>query len=104
MELLRAGFRVISAWVQWKLALAMQWLWRLLPDRCQAEACLRKGMRGNEQSVGAMRFVCDYCHADYMVGLLPIHAKLNGRMRKARFNPYTNTFFDAKTGEEIRVD
>lgn len=40
----------------------IEWLWRLLPDRCQVKGCRRKGVRGNENRIGGIR-VCDDCHS-----------------------------------------
>jgi len=37
-----------------------EWLWRLLPDRCEMPGCLRLGVRGNENIVDG-KVVCDYC-------------------------------------------
>jgi hypothetical protein len=37
-----------------------QWLWELLPDKCEQQDCLRLGVRGNEQIVGGM-ILCDTC-------------------------------------------
>ena len=41
-----------------------QFLWRLLPDRCQMPHCTRRGVRGNENRIvisGRMRTICDEC-------------------------------------------
>jgi len=39
----------------------LEWLWRLLPSRC--EICRgKRGVRGNEQLIEGKR-MCDYCHA-----------------------------------------
>jgi hypothetical protein len=41
-----------------------QFLWRLLPDRCQMPGCTRHGVRGNENILpinGKWRLVCDEC-------------------------------------------
>jgi hypothetical protein len=49
----------------------LEWLWRLLPDRCSAIGCDRKGVRGNENiiRVSWLAFVvCDNCHAKYTEG------------------------------------
>lgn len=43
----------------------LEWLWRLLPDRCQMHHCSRKGVRGNENVVYGVR-MCDDCHAKMM--------------------------------------
>jgi hypothetical protein len=45
----------------------LEWLWILLPDRCEMEDCSRRGIRGNESIVlwdgwpGGRRLMCDYC-------------------------------------------
>lgn len=43
----------------------IEWFWRLLPDRCEAPGCSRRGVRGNENRIDGRR-VCDYCHAKRM--------------------------------------
>jgi hypothetical protein len=40
----------------------LEFLWRLLPDKCQVADCARQGVRGNENNVGG-RIVCDYCYS-----------------------------------------
>lgn len=43
----------------------LEWLWSLLPDKCEMPFCKRKGVRGNENVVDGM-VMCDYCHMDYL--------------------------------------
>jgi hypothetical protein len=43
-----------------------QFLWRLLPDRCEVEACPRSGLRGNENMIDGV-IMCDYCHARHLL-------------------------------------
>lgn len=43
-----------------------EFLWRLLPDRCEAGDCLRKGVRGNENRMKLNNWphsmmLCDDC-------------------------------------------
>ena len=38
-----------------------EWIWCLLPDKCQAEHCRRMGVRGNENHVAGI-LMCDLCH------------------------------------------
>jgi hypothetical protein len=39
-----------------------EWLWRLLPDKCQRVGCCRLGVRGNENVING-QIICDYCYA-----------------------------------------
>lgn len=41
----------------WRL---INWLWALLPDRCEAPDCGRHGVRGNENRVNG-KVLCDGC-------------------------------------------
>ena len=43
----------------------LKWLWSLLPDKCEMQGCLRKGIRGNEMRWNGM-VLCDYCHAQWL--------------------------------------
>ena len=43
-----------------RVALCIEWVWRLLPDQCEGEGCPRKGIRGNENRVDG-RLLCDDC-------------------------------------------
>jgi len=40
-----------------------EWLWSLLPDKCEREDCSRSGTRGNENRING-KIVCDYCCMD----------------------------------------
>lgn len=40
----------------------LDWLWSLLPDRCEMPDCPRLGIRGNENRINGW-LACDYCHA-----------------------------------------
>ncbi len=42
-----------------------EWLWSLLPDKCEIEGCRRLGIRGNETEVKGI-LMCDYC--SYLTG------------------------------------
>lgn len=37
-----------------------EFLWNLLPDRCEMPGCSRRGTRGNENRIEG-KVVCDYC-------------------------------------------
>jgi hypothetical protein len=63
-------------WVLWGRMGLREWLWSLLPDRCEVPSrplanvrCDRTGIRGNENviatTVGWMR-MCDNCHAQLL--------------------------------------
>ena len=47
------------------MARLIEWLWRLLPDRCEVCGGTRGGVRGNENIADDVR-LCDYCHADHI--------------------------------------
>jgi len=49
-------------WRRWT-----EWAWRLLPDRCEMDGCLRLGVRGKETRIDG-KFVCDYCHVKLRLG------------------------------------
>ena len=38
----------------------INWLWSLLPDKCEVMGCLRQGVRGNENNRNGL-IVCDDC-------------------------------------------
>lgn len=51
-----------------------QFLWRLLPDRCQMPHCTRRGVRGNENMVPVgegerrvWRMMCDECTQIHLI-------------------------------------
>ena len=69
----------------------LQWLWALLPDKCEVEDCCRKGMRGNENRIYPFKdnnpyidymtdfyiVMCDYCTMRYNRGeVLNAHGSL----------------------------
>ncbi len=39
----------------------LDWLWSLLPDRCEVPGCSRQGIRGNENWITGLGLTCDYC-------------------------------------------
>ncbi len=39
-----------------------EWLWSLLPDKCEGEDCCRRGILGNENIIDG-KILCDYCSA-----------------------------------------
>ncbi len=46
------------------------WLWSLLPDKCERDAsvCKHKGIRGNENvadTIAGPVLMCDDCHAQH---------------------------------------
>ncbi len=43
----------------------LNWLWSLLPDKCEMALCSRAGVRGNENLIYGL-IVCDYCHAEML--------------------------------------
>jgi len=42
-----------------------EYLWGLIPDRCEMPECTRMGVYGNENVVDG-KLMCDYCHAVWM--------------------------------------
>lgn len=48
-------------WIERGVSCVLEWLWGLLPDRCEMPGCKRLGVRGNENIVRG-RVMCDYCH------------------------------------------
>lgn len=42
-----------------------EWLWSLLPDKCEVEHCRRRGVRGNENIVEGL-IACDDCSVTLM--------------------------------------
>jgi hypothetical protein len=41
-------------------------LWRQLPDKCQAKHCTRRGVRGNENKIDG-KILCDECFAIHLL-------------------------------------
>jgi len=58
-----------------------EWVWRKLPDRCQADYCEGYGVRGNENLYPSTRdlkplILCDYCGVRYQhEGQLKVNGK-----------------------------
>ncbi len=53
-----------------------EWIWRLLPDRCEVHGCSRRGVRGNESVIEDKR-VCDHCHAAMMTSAVARNGSLD---------------------------
>ncbi len=54
-----------------------EWLWGLIPDKCEITDCSRLGMYGNENIIFPFSHVpdfgvvaCDYCHSKYERGMV----------------------------------
>lgn len=64
-------------WVWDRVALCIEWVWRLLPDQCEGKRCPRKGIRGNENRVDG-RLLCDDCSVHTMTGHIASERELKG--------------------------
>jgi hypothetical protein len=52
----------------------LNWLWSLLPDKCENPLCHGQGVRGNENVIeihpcGDTVILCDDCHVWYREGV-----------------------------------
>lgn len=50
----------------WDTPQIIEYLWRMLPDRCQIPGCERKGRRWWENEEDG-KYVCDYCSVRYFL-------------------------------------
>jgi hypothetical protein len=56
-----------------------EWLWRMLPDRCEMPDCARHGIRGHENVVDGRR-MCDDCHMRLRLGE-PENVEVSGPLK-----------------------